>query len=95
MENQPQHKCEECDRGVDYKDCRGNVKGKVHLASRFKYLRVSSLGRALKPVTQKFRTGIPARFDVADGPCVLEGAIIEFDPIAKKASSIEAFRIRE
>lgn len=56
---------------------------------------ISSLGRALKPVTQKFRTGIPARFEVADGPSVLEGAIIEFDPVAKTASSIEAFRLRE
>ncbi len=39
MENQPQHKCGKCERGVDYKDYRGEVKGKVHLAGRFKYLR--------------------------------------------------------
>ena len=56
---------------------------------------ISSLGRSLKPVIQKFRTGIPARFDVADGPSVLEGAIIDFDPATKKASAIEAVRIRE
>lgn len=56
---------------------------------------VSSIGRDLKPVLQKFTTGIPARFDVAEGPCVLEGALVTFDPTTKKASAIESFRIRE
>lgn len=56
---------------------------------------VSSIGRDLKPVTRKFITGMPARFDVAEGPSVLEGAIVEFDPATRKASSIETFRIRE
>lgn len=56
---------------------------------------ISSIGRDLKPVTKKFVTGIPARFDVADGPCVLEGAVIEYDPVTRKALSIETLRIRE
>ncbi len=56
---------------------------------------VSSIGRDLKPVTKKFVTGIPARFDVASGPSVLEGAVIDFDPTTKKASSIKTLRIRE
>ena len=56
---------------------------------------VSSIGRDLKPVTRKFVTGMPSRFEVAEGPCVLEGAIVEFDPATKKAVSIETFRIRE
>ena len=56
---------------------------------------ISSIGRDLKPVTKKFVTGIPARFEVAEGPCVLEGAVIDFDPATKKAASIEAFRVRE
>ncbi len=56
---------------------------------------VSSIGRDLKPVTKRFLTGMPSRFDVAEGPCVLEGAVIEFDPATKKASSIETLRIRE
>ncbi len=56
---------------------------------------VSSIGRDLKPVTRKFITGMPSRFEVADGPCVLEGALIEFDQATKKATSIETFRIRE
>ncbi len=56
---------------------------------------VSSIGRDLKPVTRKFVTGMPARFEVATGPCVLEGAVVEFDPATKRAVSIEAVRVRE
>ena len=56
---------------------------------------VSSIGRDLKPVTKKFITGMPSRFEVAEGPCTLEGAIISFDPHTKKASAIEPFRFRE
>ena len=56
---------------------------------------VSSIGRDLVPVTRKFVTGIPARFEVATGPCTLEGAIVDFDPATKRALSIETFRIRE
>ncbi len=55
----------------------------------------SSIGRQFKPVQQKFLTGVPARFEVADGPATLEGAVITFDPVTKKASAIEAFRYRE
>ena len=56
---------------------------------------LSSIGRDLKPVTRRFITGMPSRFDVADGPCVLEGAVIDFDPATKVASAIETVRIRE
>ena len=56
---------------------------------------VSSIGRDLKPVTRKFITGMPSRFEVADGPCVLEGALVEFDPATRKANGIETVRIRE
>ena len=56
---------------------------------------VSSIGRDLAPVTKKFVTGIPARFEVAEGPCTLEGAVIDFDPVTRRASSIEAFRVRD
>ena len=56
---------------------------------------VSSIGRDLAPVTKKFVTGMPSRFEVATGPCTMEGAIIEFDMATKKASSIETFRSRE
>lgn len=56
---------------------------------------VSSIGRDLKPVTRKFITGIPARFEVATGPCTLEGAVVEFDPATRRALSVEAVRVRE
>jgi len=56
---------------------------------------VSSIGRALKPVTKKFLTGMPSRFDVAEGPCTMEGAIVDIDAASGKARSIELFRIRE
>ena len=56
---------------------------------------VSSIGRDLKPVTRKFITGMPSRFDVAEGPCVLEGAVIDFDPVTKRANAIETLRVRE
>ena len=56
---------------------------------------LSSIGRSLAPVTKKFLTGVPARFDVAEGPCVLEGAVIDFDPATKRARAIETVRVRE
>ena len=56
---------------------------------------VSSIGRDLKPVTRKFVTGMPSRFEVAEGPCTMEGAIVDIDPETKSARSIETFRIRE
>ena len=56
---------------------------------------VSSIGRDLGPVTKKFVTGIPARFEVATGPCTLEGAVIDFDPATRRALAIEPFRVRE
>lgn len=56
---------------------------------------LSSIGRELKPVLKKFLSGMPSRFNMADGPATLEGATIEFDPATKKAVSIETFRIRE
>ena len=56
---------------------------------------LSSIGRDLQPVTRKFLTGMPGRFEVAKGPAVIEGAIVTFDPATKKASAIETFRVRD
>ena len=56
---------------------------------------LSSIGRDLKPVTRKFLTGMPSRFEVAEGPCTLEGVIVEFDPVTRKALGVEAVRVRE
>jgi len=56
---------------------------------------ISSIGRDLKPVTKKFVTGMPYKFSVAEGPCTLEGAVIDFDPATRVARSIETLRVRE
>ena len=56
---------------------------------------ISSIGRDLKPVTRKFVTGMPSKFEVAGGPSTMEGAVITFDPVTRKASAIETYRYRE
>jgi metallophosphoesterase (TIGR00282 family) len=56
---------------------------------------LSVIGREIAPVLKKFTTGIPAKFDVAKGPCVLEGAILEIDRTTGKAVAIEPYRFRE
>lgn len=56
---------------------------------------VSSIGRDIKPVIKKFLTGMPSRFEMAEGPATLEGAVIEFDHRTKRAISIETMRVRE
>ena len=48
----------------------------------------SVLGRAVEPVVQRFSTGLPARFDVADGEMLVSGAIVTFDPETGRASEI-------
>ena len=53
----------------------------------------SILGRDVEPVLRKFLTGMPAKFDVAKGPAVLEGVIVEIDRVTTKAVSIT--RVRE
>ena len=55
----------------------------------------SVIGREIAPVLKKFTTGIPAKFEIASGPSVLEGAILEIDRQSGKAVSIEAYRYRE
>ncbi|MBQ9432476.1 MAG: TIGR00282 family metallophosphoesterase [Kiritimatiellae bacterium] len=56
---------------------------------------LSVLGRDHRPVLKKFTTGIPARFEVAEGPAVLEGAIIDINRETGKAVSIRTVRYRE
>lgn len=55
----------------------------------------SVIGREIEPVLKRFTTAMPAKFDIAKGPCVLEGAILELERESGKALSIEAFRHRE
>lgn len=56
---------------------------------------LSVIGREIAPVTKKFLTGMPAKFDVAKGPAVLEGALLELDNATGKALSITPYRVRE
>lgn len=56
---------------------------------------LSVIGREIEPVLKKFTTGVPAKFDVAKGPCVLEGAILDLDRASGRAVSITPYRIRE
>lgn len=55
----------------------------------------SVIGREIAPVLKKFTTGIPAKFEVASGPSVLEGAILDIDRQSGKAVSITPYRYRE
>ncbi len=55
----------------------------------------SVIGREIAPVLKKFTTGIPAKFEVAGGPSVLEGALLEIDRQSGRAVAIEAFRYKE
>lgn len=55
----------------------------------------SVIGREVAPVLRKFITGLPAKFDVAKGPAVLEGAILAIDRVSGKSVGIERFRERE
>ena len=48
----------------------------------------SVLGREVQPVLHKFLDGLPRRFDVAKGDVRLSGACIEYDPAARRATSI-------
>lgn len=49
----------------------------------------SVLGRKIEKVLYNFTTGLPAAFDVASGPTMLNGALIEVDRETGKAVSIE------
>jgi metallophosphoesterase (TIGR00282 family) len=55
----------------------------------------SVIGMGLEQVLKKFMTQRPVRFDVADGPGLLNGVIIDLDPQSGKAASIERIKIRD
>ena len=54
--------------------------------------RDSVIGREVAPVTQRFVTGMPARFNVATGPAVLEAALFDIDRTTHRATSISLIR---
>jgi len=53
------------------------------------------IGRAAAPVLRKFVTGMPSRFDVADGRAVLEGVIFDIDRATRACLSAVSLRVRE
>jgi len=53
----------------------------------------SILGRDSEPVLKKFLTGMQTRFEIASGPSVLEGVIVDVDRTTGHATAIR--RVRE
>ena len=53
----------------------------------------SVIGVRAELVLRRFQTGLPVRFEPADGDVRIEGALIECDPVSGSASSIETFRV--
>ena len=49
----------------------------------------SCLGREFEPVIRRFLTGTPQRFGVAKGRVLLQGALIEIDPMSGRSLSIQ------
>lgn len=54
----------------------------------------SVLGRAVKPVLERFLDGMPRRFDVADKDVRLSAALVEFDPTTRTATKCELVTIK-
>ena len=55
----------------------------------------SVIGFTKEPVLAKTTTGMPARFEVADGPAVYSAVLLEIDERTGKAEGIERIQIRE
>lgn len=55
----------------------------------------SVIGREIEPVTQKFITGMPSFFSVANGPAVLEGCLFDIDRVSRRAKSATCVRYSE
>ena len=55
----------------------------------------SVIGFTKEPVLAKTTTGMPARFEVADGPAVYSAALLSIDDKTGKAENIERIQIRE
>jgi 2',3'-cyclic-nucleotide 2'-phosphodiesterase len=53
----------------------------------------SVIGVATELATRRMRTGMPVRFEVAEGGVRLEGAVITCDPATGRASAIEPLRV--
>lgn len=54
----------------------------------------SVLGVTVNSATEKMRTGLPVRFESAEGPCSMECVIIDIDDKTGRATGIERYRIQ-
>lgn len=52
----------------------------------------SCLGMSIEPILRKFLTASPERFEVADGPVALTGALLDIEDTTGRALSIRAWR---
>ncbi len=52
----------------------------------------SCLGMSIQPILRKFLTAAPERFEVADGPVALTGAILDIDDTTGQALAIRVWR---
>ena len=55
----------------------------------------SVIGREIKPVIGRFLDGMPRRFEIAEGNVRLSGAIITYDPAARRAVHCELLTVRK
>jgi metallophosphoesterase (TIGR00282 family) len=53
----------------------------------------SVLGRSIKPVVERFITGMPQRFPVAEEDVRLCAALVRYDPAARRATSCELLMV--
>jgi hypothetical protein len=54
----------------------------------------SVIGITKEIAIEKFLTQMPRRFEVAPGPCILSAVLLDVDPLAGKAVSLERMRIQ-
>lgn len=54
--------------------------------------RDSCLGMEVAPIVRRFMTGLPTRFEVAQGPVILQGAIFDIEDATGKATGIRPWQ---
>lgn len=55
----------------------------------------SVLGREIDPVVERFRTGMPQRFGVAEEDVRLAAVLVEYDPASRRATRCERVSVRQ
>lgn len=55
----------------------------------------SVIGIQREASLQRFLTGMPARFEVAGGPCMINGAVVEIDAETGRATAVERVLVKE